>query len=101
MAVQPRPRAMKRQGRRWEAKKRPQAATKRNTKSVDDNGSLEKFVAGVMAVMMASWTVAKSSMLFWRSRILRKKSLDISEAGLMVRAGARGGPAMEYWEDLT
>ena len=35
-------------------------------------------------------------MMFCRSRILRKKSLDISEAGLMVRAGAMGGPEIEY-----
>ena len=37
-----------------------------------------------------------SSMEFCRSRMLRKKSLDISPAGLMVRAGASGGPFMEY-----
>ena len=35
-------------------------------------------------------------MIFCRSRMLRKKSLDISEAGLIVRAGAMGGPEMEY-----
>ena len=35
-------------------------------------------------------------MIFCRSRMLRKKSLDISAAGLIVRAGAMGGPEMEY-----
>ena len=54
--------------------------------------SLLKFVDGVMAAMRASCPVEKSSIQFCRSRILRKKSLDISEAGRMVRAGARGGP---------
>lgn len=28
--------------------------------------------------------------------MLRKKSLDISAAGLTVRGGARGGPFIEY-----
>ena len=50
---------------------------------------------GVMVAMRASWMMEKSSMQFCRSRMLRKKSLDISDAGLMVLAGARGGPAME------
>ena len=40
--------------------------------------------------------VLKSSIQFCRSRILRKKSLDISDAGLIVRGGAKGGPPMEY-----
>ena len=70
--------------------------TKRKRKRVEDRGSFEKFVKGFMVAMRVSWTVEKSSMLFWRSRMLRKKSLDISEAGLMVRGGARGGPAIEY-----
>ena len=62
---------------------------------VDDNGSLEKFVRGVMVLMRRSWMILKSSMQFCRSRMLRKKSLDISAAGLMVRGGASGGPFME------
>ena len=36
--------------------------------------------------------------------MLRKKSFDISPAGLMVRGGARGGPFIEYdvlWTDET
>ena len=79
-------------------RKRMQAEVKRNRKRVEDRGSLEKLVAGVMALMVASWMVEKSSIQFWRSRMLRKKSLDISDAGLTVRGGARGGPAIEYWE---
>ena len=39
-------------------------------------------------------------MLFCKSLILRKKSFDISEAGLMVRAGAKGGPVSEYDGDM-
>lgn len=39
--------------------------------------------------------VLKSSMQFWRSRMFLKKSLDISEAGLMVLGGANGGPFIE------
>ena len=68
---------------------------KRNRKIVDDNASFEKFVAGVTVLMIRSWMMLKSSMQFWRSRMLRKKSLDISAAGLMVRGGASGGPFME------
>lgn len=62
---------------------------------MDDNASFEKFVTGVMVLMIRSWMILKSSMQFWRSRMLRKKSLDISAAGLMVRGGASGGPFME------
>ena len=50
---------------------------------------------GVTVLMIRSWMILKSSMQFWRSRMLRKKSLDISAAGLMVRGGATGGPFME------
>ena len=75
--------------------KRVQDARKRKRKMVDERGSFEKLVTGVTVEMRASWALEKSSMQFWRSRMLRKKSLDISEAGLMVRAGAMGGPAME------
>ena len=35
----------------------------------------------------------KSAIEFCRSRMLRKKSLEVSAAGVMVRAGARAGPA--------
>jgi len=54
--------------------------------------SLEKLVRGVRKARTASWMVEKSSMQFCRSRMLRKKSLENSGAGLMVRALARGGP---------
>ena len=70
---------------------------KRMRKMVVERGSLEKFVEGVTFARMLSWMVEKSSMLFCRSRMLRKKSLDISAAGLIVRAGASGGPLREYW----
>jgi hypothetical protein len=43
-----------------------------------------------------SWITAKSSMQFCKSRMLRKKSFDISAAGFIVRGGASGGPFMEY-----
>ena len=62
---------------------------------VDDKASFEKFVMGATILMTRSWMILKSSMQFWRSRMLRKKSLDISAAGLMVRGGASGGPFME------
>ena len=68
---------------------------KRKRKMVEDSGSLEKFVGGVIVRSTASWMVLKSSIQFWRSRMLRKKSFDISAAGLMVRGGARGGPFIE------
>jgi len=35
-------------------------------------------------------------MMFWRSRILRKKSFESSGAGLTVRAAASGGPFIGY-----
>ena len=76
-------------------RKRRHAAIKRNRKIVEDNASFEKFVTGVTVLMIRSWIMLKSSMQFWRSRMLRKKSLDISAAGLMVRGGASGGPFME------
>ena len=66
--------------------------TKRKRKMVEERGSFEKFVHGVTTLMMRSCTVLNSSMEFCRSRMLRKKSLDISPAGLIVRGGARGGP---------
>lgn len=75
--------------------KRRHVARKKKTKMVDDKGSLEKLVVGVTIFSKASWIVLKSSIQFCRSRILRKKSLDISEAGFMVRGGAKGGPLSE------
>ena len=75
--------------------KRRHDETKRKRKIVEDRGSFEKFVGGVMSLRNRSCIVLKSSMLFCRSRMLRKKSLDISPAGLMVRGGAIGGPFME------
>jgi len=65
-------------------------------KIVDDRGSLLKFVEGETMEMILSWTREKSSMLFWRSRMFRKKSLLNSPTGLTVGAGAMGGPVAEY-----
>ena len=70
----------------------------RNRNMLDDSASFEKFVDGATALITASCMMLKSSMLFCRSRMLRKKSLDISAAGLMVLGGARGGPCREYEE---
>lgn len=95
MAAQQKSREKKRQGRRWDAMKRTQVETKRKRKRVEERASFEKLVGGVMILRTPSWRVLKSSMLFCRSRMLRKKSLDISAAGRMVRAGARGGPLRE------
>lgn len=75
--------------------KRVQDAMKRKRKMVEERGSFEKFVRGVTNLRTESWAVLKSSMLFCRSRMLRKKSLDISAAGLTMRGGASGGPLME------
>ena len=69
--------------------------TKRIRNIEEDNASFEKFVKGATRAMRASCEVEKSSMLFCRSRILRKKSLDISDAGRIVLGGARGGPWSE------
>ena len=70
------------------------AVAKQKRKSVEERGSSEKFVGGVSTPMILSWRREKSSMLFWRSRMLRKKSLESSFTGLTVGAGARGGPAV-------
>ena len=64
----------------------------------EDNASFEKLDGGANALIIASCVMLKSSILFCRSRMLRKKSLDISAAGLMVLGGARGGPWREYAE---
>lgn len=59
---------------------------------VEERISLEKLVSGAPFATTASWMREKSAMLFCRSRMLRKKSLDVSAAGLMVFGGAMAGP---------
>lgn len=59
---------------------------------VEERISSEKLVAGAIKATSVSWTLLKSAMEFCRSLILRKKSLEVSLAGLMVRAGAMAGP---------
>lgn len=76
--------------------KRMRAERKVKRKSVEERGSLLKFVGGVRREMILSWRREKSSMLFWRSRMLRKKSRESSFTGFTVGAGARGGPVAEY-----
>ena len=85
-----------RHGRRWEATNSVQLTMKRNKKMVEESASFEKLVGGARAWTTASCMILKSSMLFCRSRMFRKKSFDISAAGLMVFGGARGGPWREY-----
>ena len=51
-----------------------------------------------MYLLRRSCTSAKSAITFCKSRMLRKKSFDISLAGLIVRGGARGGPVREKSE---
>lgn len=96
MVVQPASRAIARQGSRCAVTKSKQPLTKSNRKIVEERDSSEKLVDGMINEMTWSWSVEKSSMLFWRSRIFRKKSLLISAAGFTVAAGANGGPWMEY-----
>lgn len=67
-----------------------------NRKRVEERASSEKFVGGVRTVMTLSCRREKSSMLFCRSRILRKKSFESSLTGLTVGAGARAGPVGVY-----
>lgn len=64
----------------------------RYKKTVEERISFEKFVGGAIALTRASWAPAKSDMLFCKSRMLRKKSLDVSAAGLIVLGGAMAGP---------
>ncbi len=64
VAVQPRNKKMRRQGRRWEAMKRMRERKKVARKMVDDRGSLEKLVGGVMVDITLSCRREKSSMLF-------------------------------------
>lgn len=100
MAVHTTASARKRKGRTCATMKREQVTTKRMRKMEDESASFEKLVGGATRAMRASCEVEKSSMLFWRSRILRKKSLDISAAGRIVLGGAKGGPCKEYVELL-
>ncbi len=83
---------MSRQGSRWEVTKRERVRSETYRKTVEERISSEKLVAGAIRVMRVSWRVEKSDIEFCKSRILRKKSLEVSAAGLMVRAGARAGP---------
>lgn len=70
-------------------------------KRVEERGSLEKFVGGESSEIVLSWATEKSSMQFCKSRILRKKSLDSSLAGLTVGAGANAGPVVGYWVEVS
>ena len=92
MTTQPIIRNIKRHGIKCEAMNMNPAVANVNMKRVEESASLEKFVDGVSTVRTLSWSREKSSMLFCRSRILRKKSLDSSLTGLTVGAGARAGP---------
>jgi hypothetical protein len=85
-----------RHGRRWEAINSTRALKNVKRNMVEDRGSLLKFVGGVTRDITLSCRSEKSSILFWRSRIFRKKSLDSSFTGLTMCGGARGGPAVEY-----
>lgn len=61
-------------------------------KTAEESLSLEKFVIGASAETAESCRSEKSAIQFCRSRMFRKKSLDVSGAGLIVFAGARAGP---------
>ena len=88
-------RATNRQGKWWDVMKSRHDVTNRKRKMVDERASFEKFKGGVTVLITRSCNILKSSMEFCKSRILRKKSFDISPAGLMVRGGASGGPFIE------
>jgi hypothetical protein len=64
-------------------------------KTVDESFSFEKLVMGANSEIVASCTSEKSAMTFWRSRMFLKKSFDVSDAGLIVFAGASAGPWYE------
>ena len=89
-------RNMKRHGIKCEAMNMNPAVANVNRNSVEERASSEKFVGGMRTVRILSCSREKSSMLFCRSRILRKKSLDSSFTGLTVGAGARAGPVGVY-----
>jgi hypothetical protein len=74
------------------------AVAKENRNTVLERGSLLKFVDGVTTEIIWSCRRLKSSMQFWRSRMLRKKSRESSFTGFTVGAGARGGPVVLYWK---
>ena len=59
---------------------------------VEERISFEKLVKGATFLTMRSWRTVKSAMLFCKSRMLRKKSLEVSAAGLIVFGGAIAGP---------
>lgn len=65
---------IKRQGRSEAVRKSMRDVAKRDIKTADERTSSEKLVGGPMRAMMWSWAREKSSMVFWRSRRLRKKS---------------------------
>ena len=52
-------------------------------KSVLLRASFEKFVGGERRFRTSSWSLLKSSMLFWRSRMFLKKSFESSGAGFI------------------
>lgn len=56
----------------------------------------EKLVGGPIIWITWSWAFEKSSMLFCKSRRLRKKSLDSSETALTSGGKALGGPRNGY-----
>ena len=96
--AQPMARKMKRQGMRWLATNMTQVAMNAKRNMVLDRDSSLKFVGGPRRAMSWSCTRLKSSMLFCRSRMLRKKSFESSFTGLTVGAGASGGPVGLYWK---
>jgi len=59
---------------------------------VEERVSFEKLVKGATLWTTRSWRMVKSAMLFCKSRMLRKKSLEVSAAGLIVFGGAIAGP---------
>ena len=93
IAALPAIRNMYLKGMRWAVRKSSAVKAVRRRKAVEETISSEKLVIGPRVETMASCRVEKSAMLFWRSRRLRKKSLDVSGTGLMVVAGARAGPS--------
>ena len=87
-----------RHGTRCPAAPNPTASSTSTTNSADEVASSEKFVSGVTVAVTASCRRLKSSMLFWRSRMLRKKSRDTSGTGRMVVGGFSGGDWDWYWD---
>lgn len=81
--IQPVVRKMKRQGRRAAVRKRVRERAKRRAKTAEERTSSEKFVGGPIRAMIWSWAREKSSIVFWRSRRLRKKSWGEGGGGLV------------------